>query len=287
MNPLALWMIFSMMLWGAGWPVLKILSQSVSWEVATFWRLAIMSLAYIPVLWWTKKPFRLDKSAWMTVSLSGFLYTLFMVLSFLGVHVATAGAGGMIITTLSPILIVIIAIVFTGFRPSKQHIFGLGLGLLGGMIMVELWEGTILSNIGNLLFIFAAVTWSILSVLAQHSRQYVDPIRYSFFLGLVATLCMFFMAYGHGILSVFDQGFVFWSALLYLSVMTQTVATTIYFIASTKMGSGKASSYMLLVPVFALVSSYEMLGEVPAISLVIGGALSIAAVYWINHAKAD
>ncbi len=276
-----------MMLWGAGWPVLKILSQSVSWEVATFWRLAIMSLAYIPVLWWTKKPFRLDKSAWMTVSLSGFLYTLFMVLSFLGVHVATAGAGGMIITTLSPILIVIIAIVFTGFRPSKQHIFGLGLGLLGGMIMVELWEGTILSNIGNLLFIFAAVTWSILSVLAQHSRQYVDPIRYSFFLGLVATLCMFFMAYGHGILSVFDQGFVFWSALLYLSVMTQTVATTIYFIASTKMGSGKASSYMLLVPVFALVSSYEMLGEVPAISLVIGGALSIAAVYWINHAKAD
>lgn len=287
MNPLALWMIFSMMLWGAGWPVLKILSQSVSWEVATFWRLAIMSLAYVPVLWWTKKPFRLDKSAWMTVSLSGFLYTLFMVLSFLGVHVATAGAGGMIITTLSPILIVVIAIVFTGFRPSKQHIFGLGLGLLGGMIMVELWEGTILSNVGNLLFIFAAVTWSILSVLAQHSRQYVDPIRYSFFLGLVATLCMFFMAYGHGILSVFDQGFVFWSALLYLSVMTQTVATTIYFIASTKMGSGKASSYMLLVPVFALVSSYEMLGEVPAISLVIGGALSIAAVYWINHAKAD
>lgn len=276
-----------MMLWGAGWPVLKILSQSVSWEVATFWRLAIMSLAYVPVLWWTKKPFRLDKSAWMTVSLSGFLYTLFMVLSFLGVHVATAGAGGMIITTLSPILIVVIAIVFTGFRPSKQHIFGLGLGLLGGMIMVELWEGTILSNVGNLLFIFAAVTWSILSVLAQHSRQYVDPIRYSFFLGLVATLCMFFMAYGHGILSVFDQGFVFWSALLYLSVMTQTVATTIYFIASTKMGSGKASSYMLLVPVFALVSSYEMLGEVPAISLVIGGALSIAAVYWINHAKAD
>lgn len=274
-----------MMLWGAGWPVLKILSQSVSWEVATFWRLVIMSLAYIPVLWWTKKPFHLDRSAWMSVSLSGFLYALFMVLSFLGVHVATAGAGGMIITTLSPILIVVIAIIFTGFRPSKQHVFGLGLGLFGGMIMVELWEGTIFSNIGNLLFIFAAVTWSVLSVLAQHARQYVDPIRYSFFLGLIATLCMFFMAYGHGILSVFDQGFVFWSALLYLSVMTQTVATTIYFIASTKMGSGKASSYMLLVPVFALVSSYEMLGEVPAISLVIGGAMSIAAVYWINHTK--
>lgn len=274
-----------MMLWGVGWPVLKILSQSVSWEVATFWRLALMSIAFIPVLWWNKKPLRLVRSAWLSVAVSGMLYAFFMVLSFLGVQVATAGAGGMIITTLSPVLIVLITIVFFSFRPSKQHLFGLALGLLGGFIMVELWDGTILTNVGNLVFILAALTWSLLSILAQNSRQYLDSIRYSFFVGLIATLWMFFMAYGHGILAVFDQGIIFWSALLYLSVMTQTVATTIYFIASGKMGSGKASSYMLLVPVFALISSYEILGEVPSIFLVIGGVISIAAVYWINQAK--
>lgn len=274
-----------MMLWGAGWPVLKILSQSVSWEVATFWRLALMSLAYIPVLWWNKQPLRLAKSSWISVTISGLLYALFMVLSFLGVQVATAGAGGMIITTLSPVFIVLITIIFTGFRPSKQHLFGLGLGLLGGIIMVELWDGTILSNVGNLVFILAALSWSILSVLAQYSRNHIDPIRYSFYLGLIATFCMFIMAYGHGILSVFDEGIGFWGALLYLSVMTQTVATTIYFLASGKMGSAKAGSYMLLVPLFALISSYVLLGEVPSTSLVIGGVMSIVAVYWINQAK--
>lgn len=274
-----------MMLWGAGWPVLKILSQSVSWEVATFWRLALMSLAYIPVLWWNKQPLRLAKSSWISVTISGLLYALFMVLSFLGVQVATAGAGGMIITTLSPVFIVLITIIFTGFRPSKQHLFGLGLGLLGGIIMVELWDGTILSNVGNLVFILAALSWSILSVLAQYSRNHLDPIRYSFYLGLIATFCMFIMAYGHGILSVFDEGLGFWGALLYLSVMTQTVATTIYFVASGKIGSAKAGSYMLLVPLFALISSYVLLGEVPSTSLVIGGVMSIVAVYWIHQAK--
>lgn len=274
-----------MMLWGAGWPVLKILSVSVSWDVATFWRLALMSVAYLPVLWWNKKPLRLPKPAWRTVALSGLLYSLFMVLSFLGVQVATAGAGGMIITTLSPVLIVLITILFSGFRPSKDHVFGLGLGLTGGIVMVELWSGTLLTNVGNLVFILAAVTWSILSVLAQNSRQYLDPIRYSFFLGLIATFCMFIIAYGHGIMSVFDQGIHFWGALLYLSVMTQTVATTVYFVASGKMGSAKTGSYMLLVPVFALVSSYVLLGEIPSTSLVIGGAMSIVAVYWINQAK--
>lgn len=272
-----------MMLWGAGWPVLKIVSQSVSWEVATFWRLALMSIAFIPVLWWNKKPLYLTRSAWGWVTISGLLYTLFMVLSFLGVQVATAGAGGMIITTVSPVLTVLITILFFGFRPSKQHIFGLGLGLIGGIVMVELWEGKILSHAGNLIFILAALLWSILSVLA--SRQHLDPIRYTFFLGLIATVSMFFVAYGHGILSVFDQGMGFWGALVYLAVMTQTVASTIYFIASGKMGSGKASSYMLLVPVFALISSYVLLDEIPSTSLLIGGAMSIAAVYWINHTK--
>lgn len=274
-----------MMMWGAGWPVLKILSQSVSWEVATFWRFALMSIAFIPVLWWNKKPLNLAKSARIWVGVSGLLYALFTVVSFLGVQIATAGAGGMIITTLSPVLTVLITIAFFGFRPSKQHIFGLGLGLIGGMIMVQLWEGKILSHMGNLLFIFAALTWSVLSVMAQYSREHLDPIRYTFFLGLIATFCMFPIAYGHGILLVFDQGIRFWSALLYLSVVTQTVASTIYFVASGKIGSAKAGSYMLLVPVFALISSYALLGEIPSTSLLIGGAMSIAAVYWINQSK--
>lgn len=274
-----------MMIWGAGWPVLKILSENVSWEVATFWRLALMSIAFIPVLWWNKKPLRLAKPAWIYVIVSGLLYALFSCLSFWGVQVATAGAGGMIITTLSPVITVLIAIIFNRFRPAKQHIFGLVLGLIGGFVMVELWDGNILTHAGNLIFILAALTWSILSVLSQYSQLHLDPIRYTFFLGLIATVTMFFVAYGHGILQVFDQGVRFWSALLYLALMTQTVASTIYFIASGKMGSGKASSFMLLVPVFALVSSYELLGEIPSIPLLIGGAISIAAVYVINQQK--
>lgn len=274
-----------MMLWGAGWPVLKILSETVSWEVATFWRLALMSIAFIPVLWWNKKPLLLAKPAWISVGISGALYAFFMVLSFWGVQVGTAGAGGVIITTLSPIITVLIAIVFARFRPSKHHYFGLGLGLVGGMVMVELWKGNILANEGNLIFIFAALIWSVVSVLSQYSREYLDPIRYTFFVGLIATVVMFFVAFPHGILQVFDQGVRFWSALLYLAIMTQTVASTIYFIASGKVGSGKASSFMLLVPVFALVSSYELLGEIPSIPLMVGGAMSIAAVYWINHTK--
>lgn len=278
-------MVFAMMTWGAGWPVLKILSENVSWEVATFWRLALMSIAFLPVLWWNKKPLYIAKPAWIWVILSGLLYALFSCLSFLGVEVATAGAGGMIITTLSPVISVLIAIVFTRFRPTVRHMIGLGLGLVGGAVMVELWDGNLLTNSGNLIFIVAALTWSVVGVLSQYAQVHLDPIRYTFFLGLIATAVMFFVAYPHGILQVFDQGVRFWSALLYLAIMTQTVASTIYFVASGKIGSAKAGSYMLLVPLFALISSYILLDEVPSRALLVGGAMGIAAVYVINQKR--
>ncbi len=275
-------MILAMMLWGGGWPALKILTESVSWEVATFWRFALMSLAFLPVLWWHRNPLGVNLRALGWAALSGLLNAVFMGLSFLGVAVGTAGAGGVVITTLSPILTVLIAVAVLGMKPSVRHVAGLLIGLAGGAVMVRVWEGEVLLNGGNLIFVGCALVWAVLTLAAQRSRLHLDPVHYTFMLGLVATVLMAFIAYPHGIGAVFDQDLRFWGALVYLAVLGQTVASTIYFIASGEMGSGRASAYMFLVPLFALVSSYLLLGEVPSVELVAGGAISMAAVWLIN-----
>ncbi|MEW5832275.1 MAG: DMT family transporter [Campylobacterota bacterium] len=280
--PLPFLMILAMMLWGGGWPALKILSQSVSWEVATFWRFALMAAAFVPILWWRRKPLRLSAQALGWASLSALLNALFMALSFYGVYVGSAGAGGVVITTLSPVLTVLIAVAVLGMKPTRRHIAGLVIGLIGGAVMVQVWEGEVLLHGGNLVFVGCAAVWAVLTLAAQRSHLHLDPIHYTFLLGLIATAGMFFVAYPHGIGSVFEQDARFWGALIYLSVLGQTVASTIYFVASGKMGSGRASSYMFLVPVCALASSYLLLDEIPSTSLLIGGAISMAAVYLIN-----
>lgn len=278
-------MVLAMMLWGGGWPALKILTESVPWEVATFWRFALMSVAFLPILWWHGKPIRWSVGALGWASFSGVLNAVFMVLSFWGVAVGTAGAGGVVITTLSPVLTVLIAIAVLGMTPTRRHIVGLVIGLIGGAVMVEIWNGDVFFHGGNLIFIVCALVWAALTLSAQRSHRYLDPIHYAFLLGLIATVFMAFIAYPHGIGSVFAQDVRFWAALIYLAVLGQTVASTIYFIASGKMGSGRASSYMFLVPVCALVSSYVLLEEVPSVALLIGGAISTMAVYLINRPR--
>lgn len=281
--PLPVLMIFAMMLWGGGWPALKILTESVPWEVATFWRFALMSIAFIPVLAWHRKPIRFSVHALGWATLSALLNTAFMGFSFWGVMAGSAGAGGVVITTLSPVITVLIAIALLGMKPSRHHTLGLLIGLAGGALMLEVWHSDVLTHGGNLVFLLSALVWAVLTLSAQRSHLHLDPIHYTFLLGLIATVIMFIVAYPHRIGSVFEQDIRFWSALIYLAVLGQTVASTIYFIASGKMGSGRASSYMFLVPVCALGSSYFLLNEIPSLPLLIGGGMSMTAVYLINR----
>ncbi len=281
---LAVLMVLAMVLWGGGWPALKIATGSVGVEVVTFWRFLVMFLAFIPVLVWWRKPLRVTSKALRIVGASALLNIAFMFLSFWGVGVGTAGAGGVIITTLSPVLTVLLGIRFLGITVTRSQWIGLAGGLVGGAIMLELWHPAAL-HAGDLLFVLSALVWAVLTLFSQKSHLHLDPVHYSFLLSAVATVVMFFAALPYGIGSALEQGWEFWGPVLYLGILGQTVASTIFFVASGRLGSGAASSYMFLVPLSALVASYLILGERPSVWLLVGGSVSTAAIYLINRRR--
>ncbi len=282
--PMLLLMIIAMVIWGIGWPALKIVTESVDVVVVTFWRFAIMMAAFIPILILWKKPLHVSKKALGIVASSALLNIAFMFVSFWGVKVGSAGAGGVVITTISPVLTVLLAIWFLGAKVQRRHWWGLGIGFLGGMVMLELWRADIMVQ-GNLLFVLSALIWAVLTLFSQKSHAHLEPVHYSFLLSVVATVIMLFVALPYHLATVFDQDARFWWAMLFLAVMGQSVASTIYFIASGKLGSGVASSYMFLVPLSALVASYLILGEIPSLWLLAGGIIATVALYIINSGR--
>ena len=56
-----------------------------------------------------------------------------------------------------------------------------------------------------------------------------------------------------------------------------------YFFASSKIGAVKASSFIFVVPLTAIVFSKIFLNEQIRLTTLIGGCLSIIAVYTINR----
>jgi len=271
-----------MFLWGGGWTALKILTESVPVEILSFWRFLIMFLAFIPMLFYIKKPLHLPRKSAPYIIGSAVLNVLFMIFAYLGVERSTAGSGGVIITVLSPIFTFMLTLLVLKTSYHKLQYIGLFIGLIGGAIMLNIQDLNGFFNGGEFYFILCAMTWAGVTLLAQHSHSHIHAIHYSFFIAGFATFILFIVTLFEDINMVFRQDESFWLALLYLGVLGQTVATTIYFVASRKLGSSKASSFMFLVPVFALAVSYVVLGENIKLHIVIGGFVSLFSVYLIN-----
>jgi drug/metabolite transporter (DMT)-like permease len=52
-----------------------------------------------------------------------------------------------------------------------------------------------------------------------------------------------------------------------------------------KLGAGVASSYISVVPVFGVIASTLLLYEPIDASLLIGGALAVTGIIWMNYAR--
>ena len=275
-------LVLAMLLWGGGWTALKILTYDLEIEVIIFWRFFIMSISFLPILYFIKIPLTLNRMSLSYIGGSSILNIAFMISSFFGVKYGLAGAGSVIITTLSPVVTFLLVALIFRKKLQKRQLFGLSLGIVGGVVLLQLNDVNLFFNGSNIYFLLCAIIWAGVTILSGHSHKYIHPIHYSFFISVIATLATFIYSYDSELSSVFSQDWKFWTAMIYLALFGQTVATTIFFMASGVLGSAKTSSFMFLVPLFALLSAWLVLDEPIQMHIIIGGAISMIAVLFIN-----
>ncbi|MCD8568043.1 MAG: DMT family transporter, partial [Geovibrio sp.] len=117
--------------------------------------------------------------------------------------------------------------------------------------------------------------------LSARVKTILSPIGFNFYLSLFTTIFIFaYMKGDVGSIASFDG--LFWLNLFLLAVFATTFGSSVYFICASKLGSDKASSFVFLVPVSALLFSMLFLGEKVAWSTFTGGAIALCAVYLIN-----
>ena len=77
--------------------------------------------------------------------------------------------------------------------------------------------------------------------------------------------------------------FTFLSGLMYLAIGPSVIAVIFYYQAMNKIGAARASQYMNLIPVFAIIFGMIFLGERMTASLLLGGGLVTLGLY-LAHA---
>jgi drug/metabolite transporter (DMT)-like permease len=171
--------------------------------------------------------------------------------------------------------------------PNKNETLGLLLGLLAGCTLLNIWDSfNSLFLAGNLYFLLAAITWAVMSRFTAQATKYGSPFSFSLWMYLVTFLCLVPLMDFAELQTTFTiTDMTFWGNMIFSSCIVTGLATTVYFYATSQLGSEKASSYIFMVPLGAAVSSWLFLGEKILIHTIVGGVLGLLAVYIINKKR--
>ena len=278
-------MVVAMVTWGYSWTSAKILGPYGEVAVKIFLRFFLAAIALIPILIKYKVPFIVNKRGVQFILVNALALCSYNYFYFRSTHMGLAGAGGVLVTTLNPILTSTVVFCFIDRSVSLKDLLGLAIGFIGGGIIIRFWEMDfdLMIQSGNIFYILASFSWVAVTITSQKSKEAVHFLTYSFWSFIIAAFLSFLSSDWSSIAYTINYDWTFWINILVLSIVVMSFANTIYFFASSKIGAVKASSFIFVVPLTAIVFSKIFLNEQIRMTTLIGGCLSIIAVYTINR----
>lgn len=276
-----------MFMWGLSWPSGKVAGAYGAPVTIVLIRYIVVFLSFLPLFFFMKAPFTISKKGMLPLVAAGLLLSLYTFLFFYGLKNGLAGAGGVLVTTMNPIMAYGIGLLITGGKPSRNETIGLILGLLAGATLLKIWGNLAeLFASGNIYFLLAAFVWAVMSRITSKASNYGSSMTFSLWMYLATVLIMLPLVDYTSLKETLEiaDGYFWWN-ILFSAVFATSLATTYYFYATTTLGPEKASSFIFLVPVSAALSSWLFLKEPLQLHTIVGGILGIAAVYMINRKK--
>jgi drug/metabolite transporter (DMT)-like permease len=285
------------MLWGASWPAGRILAQALPPLTAAAWRFAI-ALALFALWWhWTRgslAPLKaLSVRQWRGLAVAGafgvFGYAVFFMFGLQHVNASRAA----LIVTINPVFTTLIAAWWFKERFNAQIAAGMALATLGASVVLtrgEPWK-ILLGDIGTgeALLLGCVACWVAYTLLGRRLLVGIDSQTTTTVTatcgGLMLGLAALLVEGPSRLAEPLAASPSVWVALVFIAAGATVVAYAWYFDGVAELGAGGASAYISLVPVFGVLSSTLWLGEVPDGTLLVGGALAIAGMVLMNHAR--
>lgn len=276
-------MLLAMICWGANWTGAKLIADAAPPQVLIFYRFLFSAVTFLPLLFYKRLSLTLSKSQWFIIGGSSVLMAVYQWFFFRGLHFGLASAGGVMVTTLNPLMTWAIEAVRLRRAVSGKELFGLMLGVLSAVFFLRLWQfdPAYLLNSGTVYFVLAAFCWSVISIIGQYVK--ISTLVYTFYMFAIVTPFLLIGTTATDVVNVTRAGAVFWFNLAFIATIGTVFATTLFFLANQKLGARTASSFIFLVPASAALIAWLVLGEQLPWTTITGGVLALGGVYSLNY----
>jgi len=276
------------LLWGGTFIAGRIVAESLPPASSSFLRFAIASVSLLGILLFTEKKLPIPQfKQWIALLFLGltgvFGYNLFF---FTGLKYITAGRASLIIA-FTPLAITFLAALFTHERLNIKQIGGILISLTGALLIVSngqprmLFEGGF--GFGEKALLGCVLSWSLYSIVGRTVMNKLSPlvaVCYSSVIGTLLLAVPAFMENLPGSLSTISSAD--WLSLSYLGIFGTALGFSLYYKGIKKIGPARAGIFINLVPVFALLLSWVLLGETIQPVVLLGGLFTLAGITATN-----
>ena len=258
------------------------------WTLA-FWRWALASLILLPFAAraLVKNRARLRAAAG-DILIAGFLGMAVCGGAFyLSLHWTTA-IHGVLIYTVSPLLIVLLDAVFFGERITLPRLTGMLIGFLGVATIVLEGEPqrllTLSFNPGDIGMAICATAWAIYTVwLRRGQLRAIPPLPALTAICIAGTLTLVPPMAFEAFSGFFPTGLTAWATILVLAIVPSVLAYGIFQLAVQSVGASVTSVFMYLLPVYGVAAANITLGESFRAYHAAGLVLILAGVALATH----
>ncbi|MBU0590952.1 DMT family transporter [Candidatus Micrarchaeota archaeon] len=277
-------LIILMFFWALMHPFSKMIVSDVSPALIAFLRNAIGAVVILGMIYFSKTKLTIDKKDIVPLVVLGIIGTaLSSLLLFNGIGLSTA-TNASILVNINPIFIAVLAPLIIHEKLDKKQIIGVVIAFLG-MVLVTT-NGMNLNQmindgyfIGNVILIGSAVCITIYTIYGKKYVEKYGGIVATFYTVLAgAAFLLFYTSASGEIGNIAKITIDEWPIILYIGAVITGFIYVIWYKSIPFIGASRASSFKLLIPVFAVIASIILLGEVPSIFTIVGGAMVVAGL---------
>jgi drug/metabolite transporter (DMT)-like permease len=219
---------------------------------------------------------------WPVVLAGVFGYFAYNAFVFVGLTMAPASDGALIVPTTIPVLTAVAAS-FIGERLTATKLAGFALASFGAALVIAAGQtSNEISNrrlIGDLLMLLGACCWAVYTVLGTIALRTRSPLAIVTIAAPVGAALLFPLGFFEkGYADVASWSTAVWLSVLYLALMGSVASFIVFYWLVRRVGAGIAAMTSYFVPVITLVMTVVFLGDRPQPLQLVGGVVILAGV---------
>ena len=276
----AILILISMLIWGLSYPLVKLL---LNYGVPPITLATLRHVVFIPMLIivFLRKSYKNYSKEDLKLFLTLAFFTIFLpnISQNIGMLYTTASISSVIQST-SPVFTIILAFIFLKETKTINKIIGSLIALTGTILLSTKSSLSFdLNTFGNTLILVSSISYAISGIILKKGLSKIPAFdllcfetTFGFFMLLASNIFLEDMS------MILSFSMDVWIYILLLSVLASFIAAILYYMILYEEELSHLIIFTYLIPVFAIIFSYFMLGEILSVRDIVFASMVLIGV---------